>query len=240
MMRGLSRLMVAGLLLAGGLTGPRSDLQAAEPIPLLDFAAPREASGLPAGWQLRHFRTAKSRTRYSVVDLEGEPAIRAEAVSAHAALYREFRFDPGRLPILTWRWRVENLLRGGDGGSAATDDFPARLLVLFGSRASKPLRGALDLLPMPERLISYVWASRLPLGTIQNVPRISGSVNVVVESGPARLKRWVTVVRDLREDYRRCFEGEASPVTGIALVTDTDDTGESAVAYYGPIFLSPR
>lgn len=241
MMRGLTRLMLAALLLAGGVTGPRSDLQAAEPILLLDFAASREASGVPVGWQIHQFRTARAATRYSLEELEGEPAIRAEAVGAAAALYRETRFDPARYPILTWRWRVESLLQGGDGQSAATDDFPARLLVLFGSSASAPAgEGSPGGMPMPKRLISYVWASRLPPESIVRDPRMAGAVNVVVETGAARVKRWVRVVRNLRQDYWRCFGEEPIPVLGIALVTDTDDTGESALAYYGPILLSPR
>jgi hypothetical protein len=58
---------------------------------------------------------------------------------------------------------------------------------------------------------------------------------IVVESGPERLNQWVTEERNIGEDYRRAF-GEDSPmVSGVAIMTDTDNTGESATAYYGDI-----
>ncbi len=60
---------------------------------------------------------------------------------------------------------------------------------------------------------------------------------IVVESGPANVGRWVDVERNLYEDYRRLFGGEPPRIVGVAVMTDTDNTGESAVAYYGEIVL---
>ena len=60
---------------------------------------------------------------------------------------------------------------------------------------------------------------------------------IVVESGTALVGRWVDEERDLYADYRRLFAAEPPPIEGIAVMTDTDDTGERAVAYYGTIAL---
>ena len=60
---------------------------------------------------------------------------------------------------------------------------------------------------------------------------------IVVESGTALVGRWVDEERDLYADYRRLFAVEPPPIEGIAVMTDTDDTGERAVAYYGTIAL---
>jgi hypothetical protein len=43
--------------------------------------------------------------------------------------------------------------------------------------------------------------------------------------------------RNLYADYKRLFAVEPPRIAGIALMTDTDNTGESAVAYYGDIVL---
>lgn len=43
--------------------------------------------------------------------------------------------------------------------------------------------------------------------------------------------------RDLYADYQRLFGGEPPRIVGVAVITDTDNTGESAVAYYGDIVL---
>jgi len=49
--------------------------------------------------------------------------------------------------------------------------------------------------------------------------------------------QWLEEKRNLLEDYRKCF-GEDTPKAGaVAIMTDTDNTGEKAVAWYGPIRL---
>jgi len=60
---------------------------------------------------------------------------------------------------------------------------------------------------------------------------------LVLESGAARLGEWVEERRDVHADYRRAFGTEAPPITGVAIMTDTDDTGETATAWYGDIAL---
>jgi hypothetical protein len=87
--------------------------------------------------------------------------------------------------------------------------------------------------------INYVWTTALPEGTVLDNAYTDRAKIVVVRSGPAQVGRWVTESRDVYEDYRRVVGGEPPPIEGIALMTDTDDTGERAVAYYADIALRP-
>jgi hypothetical protein len=41
--------------------------------------------------------------------------------------------------------------------------------------------------------------------------------------------------RNIDEDYRKAFGGEPPMINGVAIMTDTDNTKESAVAYFGDI-----
>jgi hypothetical protein len=60
---------------------------------------------------------------------------------------------------------------------------------------------------------------------------------IAVQSGPSLVGQWLEEKRNLLEDYRKCF-GEEPPTAGaVAIMTDTDNTGEQAVAWYGPIRL---
>jgi hypothetical protein len=60
---------------------------------------------------------------------------------------------------------------------------------------------------------------------------------IAVQSGPAHLGQWLEERRNFLEDYRKCF-GEETPKAGaVAIMTDTDNTGEKAIAWYGPIRL---
>jgi hypothetical protein len=60
---------------------------------------------------------------------------------------------------------------------------------------------------------------------------------IVVESGEIKLNQWVNEERNVYEDYKKAFGEESPMISGIAIMTDTDNTGESAVAYYGDIIF---
>nr|WP_260500766.1 DUF3047 domain-containing protein [Aquabacterium sp. J223] len=62
---------------------------------------------------------------------------------------------------------------------------------------------------------------------------------IVVESGRARLGRWQRHERDIAADFRAAFDEEPGPLIGIALMTDSDNTGTSAEAWYGEVELLP-
>jgi hypothetical protein len=60
---------------------------------------------------------------------------------------------------------------------------------------------------------------------------------IVVESGEPRLNQWVNEERNIFEDYKKAFGQEPPMISGIAIMTDTDNTAESAIAYYGDILF---
>jgi hypothetical protein len=89
----------------------------------------------------------------------------------------------------------------------------------------------------PLRAINYIWESKAPRGTVVPNPYTDWVMMIVVETGREKLNEWVREERNLYEDYRLAFGEEPQRITGVAIMTDTDDTGESATAYYGDIFL---
>ena len=58
---------------------------------------------------------------------------------------------------------------------------------------------------------------------------------IVVESGAENLNTWVGQQRNIYEDYKQAFGEEPPMISGVAIMTDTDNTRESATAYYGDI-----
>jgi hypothetical protein len=75
----------------------------------------------------------------------------------------------------------------------------------------------------------------LPKGTILPNAHTDRVRMIVVESGRGQVGQWVAEERNVYEDYRRAFGAEPPMISGLALMTDTDDTGESATAWYGDI-----
>ena len=63
---------------------------------------------------------------------------------------------------------------------------------------------------------------------------------IAVRSGSGEVGNWVGERRNIVEDYRRCFGQDPPSVGAVAVMTDTDNTGEEAMAWYGPIRVLPH
>jgi hypothetical protein len=71
-------------------------------------------------------------------------------------------------------------------------------------------------------------------------PYTGNSMVLAVESGPEKVGTWVHEQRNIYEDYQRAFGGEPPRVGAVAVMTDTDDTGDDVTAWYGDISLTSR
>jgi hypothetical protein len=60
---------------------------------------------------------------------------------------------------------------------------------------------------------------------------------IVLESGEEKLNQWVNEERNVYEDYKKAFGKDPPTISGVAIMTDTDNTGEKAIAYYGDILF---
>jgi hypothetical protein len=60
---------------------------------------------------------------------------------------------------------------------------------------------------------------------------------IAVQSGPARAGEWLTERRDILADFRRAFGEEPPRIGAIAIMTDTDNTGAAATAWYDDLRL---
>jgi len=213
------------------------------------FSRSEPGGPLPHGWGPLTFPQVRKQTQYTLVrDDEAGIVVRAEAHAAASGLIRKFDLPAHGRPVLAWRWKVDNLIAKGDVTRKEGDDYPARLYVAFrysperldlGERikyaAARFLYGEYP----PHAGLNYIWETKAPEGTLVTNPFVARVKMIVVESGPARLRQWISYERDIVADYRRAFGEDPPPISGVALMTDSDNTGESAVAYYGDITLRP-
>ena len=58
---------------------------------------------------------------------------------------------------------------------------------------------------------------------------------VVAVSGAAEVGKWVTLSRNVVEDFKRAFGEEPGVMTDVGILTDTDNTGATVDAWYGDI-----
>lgn len=213
---------------------------------VLGFSPPAELGGLPPGWEALRFKKVERPTRYSVVPDGDGHVLRAESEAAASALYRSLDVDARVYRVIAWRWKVENILAKGDARRKAGDDYPARIYVAFrydrdtATTWERVRYGAIKLwygrYP-PRHVINYIWDNRLPPGTALDNAYTPRAKMIVVQSGSSLVGRWLDEERDVYADYKRLFAEEPPAIEGVAVMTDTDDTGERAVAHYGPITL---
>jgi len=182
-----------------------------------------ELDGLK-GWTPKIF---EGKTDYSLVKENGRVVVRATSHAAASGLVKQIQFNPAEYRYLRWSWKIENTIAGGDEKTKAGDDYAARLYVVFPGYFF-----------WQTRAINYIWANHLPKG--ESIPNAytAQAMMVVVESGPSLAGRWLNEERDIWSDYKLLFGEEPMETTAIAIMTDTDNTGDSAVAWYGDIVIS--
>ena len=204
--------------------------------------------GTVNGWRAMGLGNAPA-SRYDLVSDGGTTVVRGRADASASGLVRAFQLDADRFPVMSWRWKAENVISGGDIRRKDGDDYPARIYVTFdydpadlsfGDRVKYRALKALGYDDVPVRALSYVWANRA--SETQIVPNaFTDWVHMVpVESGGAHLGQWRTERRDLVRDYRAAFGEAPPPISGIAIMTDADNTKGQATAYFGDIRLSTR
>jgi hypothetical protein len=54
---------------------------------------------------------------------------------------------------------------------------------------------------------------------------------IILQTGNNRAGRWIEEEVNIVEDYHRAFGEDPPSVASLAIMNDSDDTGESAVSY---------
>jgi hypothetical protein len=182
--------------------------------------------GLDQRWVPKIFQ---GETEYRVVaeGLGGGFCLRADSRGSASGLVLEKEYRLQDLPWLSWRWKVENILPDGNARTKAGDDYAARIYVVFPHWF------------FPKtRTLNYIWANQLPINNFIVSPYTGNSMMIAVESGSDRVGEWRLERRNVLEDYRQAFGEEPPPVGAIAIMTDADNTGGTATAWYDDIIVS--
>ena len=200
---------------------------AAIPVRAEPLVLGRFSSGDIDGWQVRAF---EGETRYRVVELDGRKVLEADSASSASSLYLEREIDLTATPVLEWSWRIEKTPGVTDERTKDGDDFAARVYVVA------PGEGIFGL-PLG---ISYVWAGQARVGEFWPNPFTSRVMMFALDSGNGAAGTWRTHKRDVRADFLRLFGRKVDRLEGIAIMTDSDNSGLKARAWYGEIALRPR
>ena len=162
---------------------------------IADFSQGVDAKGVPQGWMLKE---KSGKAYYSVVKDGDLSALWLRSADTSFSIQKEVKVDLKQYPVLSWKWKVTKLPKGGDFRKTRTDDQAAQLFLAFTT----------------TRSIVYIWDTPAPEGLMSEAiaPPLMTIKLVVIRSGPAELGKWVTETRNIYEDYRKFYREEPPPV----------------------------
>ena len=196
-------------------------------VPVEDWAKqPDGKTGIPDGWKGQNWGSPKYDFR--IATQGGRKAIQLKSANDSSTISKEVKVDVKTWPIVQWSWQVVTLPKGGDARKSATDDEAAQIYITF-PRFPSAVR---------SRIISYIWDTTAPVGSIFKSEKTGLVTYVVVRSGPADLGKWLTESRNVLEDYKKIYgEAPAEDVGAISIAIDSNDTNSTAESYFGEIFF---
>lgn len=184
------------------------------------------SKGEIADWQEKSFA---GQTRYDLVDLEGLQVIHADSMATASAFYLPVKVDLNKTPNLHWTWRKRLAIDPGEEKAKAGDDFVARLYVIK--------KGGVFF--WNTRAINYVWSSNNEKNDHWANPFAGENAQMLVlrnDQDPEH--QWFQETRNVKQDFSELFGKDIEQIDGIAIMTDSDNSGLKASAYYGDIYFS--
>ncbi|MGL1904155.1 MAG: DUF3047 domain-containing protein [Fibrobacterales bacterium] len=140
---------------------------------------------------------------------------------------------------IKWRWRVDSIYQNLDETTKAGDDFPLRVFVLFvyepenapflqalSYAAAKRIYGFYP----PLAALGYVWSSRSKSAHSIQSPYSEVTQSIPLRTGESETGVWVAEDRSIMDDYRMIFGKSPPSRMTIAIMSDSDNSGQRTTA----------
>lgn len=225
------------LLFAAGLSILGSAVSlAAEPLWVGRFG---DGPAIPEPWKVEQIDKKVPPTEYRLRRWDGVDAVEAKADRSMAWLLRPLTVDLGKTPVLCWKWRIDAPVAKGDIHRKSGDDYAARVYLMFsvadqhlgfGTRTKLALARSVWGRQVPDAALNYVWDNASAVGTVLPNAYTDRAMMWVQESGAAEAGRWVNERRNVLADFTQAFGHPPERLYAMAVATDTDQTGGTALA----------
>tara|TARA_Y100000590_G_C15559742_1_gene954264 strand:- start:242 stop:895 length:654 start_codon:yes stop_codon:yes gene_type:complete len=178
--------------------------------------------------KVRKVRGADSKTQYSIGSNENGKFIRSEANNAASGLGKEIKINLNETPFLNITWKIEKDLPGIIENSKKGHDYAARVFVVKKTGAT----------PLSNRAMNYVFSSNNDVNTYYPSPFTKKSIDYVLSTTKENLNKWITVKVNVKDHFERFHNLDIEEINGVAIMSDTDNSKLSSIAYYQNIYFS--
>ena len=181
-----------------------------------------------AEWEEKIF---KGRVAYKIEKTKDLSYVAARSDRAASALYYKVKINAkNEHPVIRWKWKAEKFPEKKykeNLDALNEDDFAARVYVIF------PTAFLIN-----SRVLEYIWAETLPVGTTGTSPYSKNIKLIILQSGRPKDNNWISEERDIADDYVKMFGRTPDyDIGAIAFMTNAEHTETSAAAMYGEIEL---
>ncbi len=178
--------------------------------------------------KVRKVRGADEKTLYSLGENENGNFLRAEANNSASGLGKEIEINLNKTPFLNITWKIEKDLKGITENSKKGHDYAARVFVVKKTGAT----------PLSNRAMNYVFSSNRDINTYHPSPFTKKSIDYALSTTKENFNEWVTVKVNVKEHFKKFHDLDLDKINGIAIMSDTDNSELSSVAYYQNIYFS--
>ena len=181
-----------------------------------------------SGWEIRDFTGV---TDYSLALVDGNQVLVADSHQSASAFYKKIKVDLEKTPILNWSWRKEQSIDPGNELDKNGDDFVARIYVVKSG----------GLFFWNTVALNYVWSYQHKRNATWDNP-FAGSKGKMLAQRDASDPQatWFKEQRNVVMDFKALLGKDIRQIDGVAIMTDSDNSGLSARALYGDIYFSTR
>ncbi len=178
--------------------------------------------------KVRKVRGADNKTVYSIGSNENGNYLKAVAENAGSGLGKEIKIDLNKTPFINITWKIEQDLSGINEKTKKGHDFAARVFAVKKTGAT----------PLSNRAINYVFSSNVEVGENWPSPYTKKSIDYVLSTTKENLNKWVTVKANVKEDFKKFHDLNVDELDGLAIMSDTDNSKLTSVAFYQNIYFS--
>ncbi len=173
-------------------------------------------------------RKIKGKTTYTLGSNDNGNYLKAEAEGKASGLGKELKINLLKTPFINITWKVEKDLPGIIENSKKGHDYAARVFVVKKTGTTA----------LSNRAINYVFSSNNSVGNNWPSPYTKKSIDYVLSTTKEHHDQWITVKANVREHFKKLHDLDVSELTGVAIMTDTDNSKLKAISYYQNIYFS--
>lgn len=192
-------------------------------------------------WDYITFPLVKKESDYVIINEDGRAILKTSSHNSASSLQYKRQFNVYEYPYVEWSWKVDNVFKDGDVTKKSGDDYPLRVYVVFEyieEEASATWKFKYNFvkrvygLLLPHSTLNYIWANRKQAKQVLDNPfEPETSKILILRYDVKELGQWKREEINIIEDYEKAFGRKPPQKATVAIMNDSDNTGEKAISY---------